>query len=103
MALGREYPSLESFVTPVLDKIGTAKKLADERNGYVHGLIAHDFSTNETRLLRRGKPIQCDEATINNLIDRMCTLRHELNNLLDGLFAVLGEARTLPRWPSGDS
>jgi hypothetical protein len=99
-----EYPQLDALVNPMREKIQRARELSEDRNEYVHAIVVHDFSKNETGLRKRGKQpkqLSCDEKVINNLAKQMRMVVDEINALGNDLLMALEVARQCPRWPSG--
>jgi hypothetical protein len=92
-ALDDEHPGFHAEIEPIRRWVKMANELADKRNAYVHALVVHDFSTNETRLRIRGADTVCNEAEINFLAAEVALLVDQLHTHCGDLLVLIGEAR----------
>jgi hypothetical protein len=102
-ALCTEDNPVRIFADPICEIIDKAKKLADERNGYVHALIDHDFRENKTWLRVRGRRVACDESAMLDLAHQMGALVSRLDDEFDDLIVELQKVGKFPTFGSNAS
>jgi hypothetical protein len=90
-AIGESHAALASNVASVIVLIQHAKRLADERNRYVHSFIVLDTISDTPRLKKGKEQIECDFNKINNIAGHADALSAQVHMqcafLLDALDA----------------
>lgn len=86
-------PAFDAHIESVLTLVKRAEDLAKSRNEYVHALVVHDYSTNETKLRIRETETVLDEKKVNDLACLAEVLVNKFHTECGDLLVLVGEAR----------
>jgi hypothetical protein len=88
-----QYKFLSPQVSAVQNYISQARRLADKRNGIVHGLLIPDNRSGRPSLRFKNKDVVWDEAALEKLLTDLSKLTDDLSDACYALKEVVDETR----------